>query len=161
MFLGKIHKAPIRVIAEIPDGALDILRSGFFSYLGTSEADCMPHLTAMFYVWQEQSKQIFMVTTKGSHKISNIRKNTKVCVTVDERDAVLPAANSGVMIRGRAMMVEMELLDEAITLDFLGKYMSFLGAGYPLGNRIAIKVTPKILSYWRGMDFYRWRNPDY
>jgi general stress protein 26 len=161
MFLAKTHKAPIKIAKEIPEEALRILKSGFFSYLGTSEAGCFPHLTAMFYVWHDPSKQIYMVTTRGSHKISNIRKNTKVCVTVDERNAVLPSANRGVMIKGRAMMVEMELVDDTITVDFLAKYIDFLGAGYPIGNRIAIRVTPRTLSYWRGTDFYLWKNPDY
>ena len=161
MFLAKTHSARVKIAKEIPEEALRILKSGFFSYLGTSETGCTPHLTAMFYVWHDLTKQVYMVTTRGSHKISNIRKNTKVCVTVDERNSVLPAANRGVMIKGRAMMVEMELVDEAITIDFLSKYMNFLGAGYPLGNRIAISVTPRILSYWRGTDFYRWKNPDY
>ena len=160
MFIAKTHKAPIRLTKEIPEEALRILKSGFFSYLGTSEVGCLPHLTAMFYLWHDPSRQIYMITTRGSHKISNIRKNTKVCVTVDERNAVLPAANRGVMIKGRAMMVEMELVDEEITIDFLSKYLEFLGSGYPLGNRIAIRVTPRILSYWRGTDFYQWRNPD-
>lgn len=161
MFLAKTHSAPVKIAKEIPEEALRILKSGFFSYLGTSELGCMPHLTAMFYVWHDQTKQVYMVTTRESHKISNIRKNTKVCVTVDERNSVLPAANRGVMIKGRAMMVEMELVDEAITIDFLSKYINFLGSGYPLGNRIAIRITPRILSYWRGTDFYRWKNPDY
>ncbi|MFX1260991.1 MAG: pyridoxamine 5'-phosphate oxidase family protein [Promethearchaeota archaeon] len=161
MFLAKTHGAPIRIAKEIPEEALRILKSGFFSYLGTSEAGCLPHLTAMFYIWHDPTKQIYMITTRGSHKIANIRKNTKVCVTVDERNAVLPAANRGVMIKGRAMMVEMELVDEEITINFLSKYLDFLGAGYPLGNRIAIRITPRILSYWRGTDFYRWKNHDY
>lgn len=161
MFLAKTHKAPIQKAKEIPEEALRILKSGFFSYLGTSEAGCIPHLTAMFYIWQDSTKQLYMVATKGSRKISNIRKNTKVCVTVDERNAVFPAANRGVMIKGRAMMVEMELVEEAITIDFLAKYVDFLGKGYPLGNRIAIRVTPKTLSYWRGTNFHLWKNPNY
>ena len=161
MFLSKTHGAPIKIAKEIPEEALRILKSGFFSYLGTSEAGCLPHLTAMFYIWHNPTKQVYMITTRGSHKIANIRKNTKVCVTVDERNAVLPAANRGVMIKGRAMMVEMELVDEEITINFLSKYLDFLGAGYPLGNRIAIRITPRILSHWRGTDFYRWKNPDY
>ncbi|MFW9799969.1 MAG: pyridoxamine 5'-phosphate oxidase family protein [Candidatus Thorarchaeota archaeon] len=161
MFLAKIHKAPISRTREIPEEALRILKSCFFSYLGTSETGCSPHLTAMFYLWHDESKSIYMITTKGSHKISNIRKNTKVCVTVDERNAVSPGDNRGVMIQGRAMMVEMELLDELITLDYLEKYINFLGAGYPLGNRIAIKVTPRVISYWWGTKFYRWKNPEF
>ncbi len=160
MFVAKTHKAPIVRTKEIPEEALRILKSSFFSYLGTSEPGCLPHLTAMFYVWDDTSKSVYLISTKGSRKISNIRRNTKVSLTVDERNAISPAANRGVMIQGRAMMIEMELVDESITLDFLEKYIKFLGAGYPLGNRIAIRITPKVISYWRGTRFYRWKNPD-
>ena len=160
MFVARTHKAPTVRTKEIPEEALRILKSSFFSYLGTSEPGCVPHLTAMFYVWHDSSRSVYLFTTKGSRKISNIRRNTKVSLTVDERSAVSPAANRGVMIQGRAMMIEMELVDEMITLDFFEKYDKFLQTGYPLGNRIAIRITPKVVSYWRGTQFYRWKNPE-
>jgi general stress protein 26 len=110
----------------------------------------------MFYLWDETHQTIFLVAAKSSHKIMNIRKNNRVSVTVDIRDPVNPSENSGVLIRGRAMMIEMELVEETMTLNFLEKYIEFLGKGYPLGSRIAIRVTPDTLSYWRGTRFFRW-----
>ncbi len=156
MFQIKPNKRQTIITKTIPEDALQILRNGFFAYFGTSEKRCIPHLTAMFYVWDETTQTIFLVAAKSSRKILNIRKNNRVSVTVDIRDPVNPSENSGVLIRGRAMMIEMELVEETMTLNYLEKYINFLGKGYPLGSRIAIRVTPDILSYWRGIRFFRW-----
>ncbi|MFX0106985.1 MAG: pyridoxamine 5'-phosphate oxidase family protein [Candidatus Hodarchaeota archaeon] len=157
MFIAKTHKARVKPVKEIPADAIRMLKSCFFAYLGTSEPGCLPHLTAMFYIWDDESESIFLITSKGSKKISNIRKNTKVCVTIDERNAVSPASNRGVMIQGRAMMVEMELAHDDITLKYLEKYANFLGSGYPMGNRIAIRIEPRVLFHWQGTKFMRWK----
>jgi len=135
MTLTLPQKSHTKRLVEIPKAALKILREGFFAYLGTAEPRCEPHVTAMFYLWDESSKTIYLVTSKESKKVLNIRQNRNVSVTIDKRDPVSPAGNSGVMI------------------------IDFLGTGYPLGSRIAIRVTPKTLSYWKGTRFYKWRNP--
>ncbi|MHA1958682.1 MAG: pyridoxamine 5'-phosphate oxidase family protein [Candidatus Thorarchaeota archaeon] len=150
----------MRKTKSIPQEALHVLRNEFFAYLGTAETECNPHLTAMFYIWDGDSKAIYMIASKRSRKLYNIRNNTRVCVTVDERDPFSPARNCGVMIRGRAHLVEMEIAPQDIMFDFLEKYMEFLGVGYPLGERITIRVVPKYLSYWKGTNFYRWKNPE-
>ncbi|MHA2056605.1 MAG: pyridoxamine 5'-phosphate oxidase family protein [Candidatus Thorarchaeota archaeon] len=142
---------------EIPEEALSILRKGFFAYLGTAEPGCDPHLTAMFFIWDDDSESIHMVSTRKSRKVVNIRRNTRVCVTVDERDPKSPAGNCGVMIRGRAQLVEMEIADNNVMVEFLSKYMHFLGPGYPMGSRIAIQVKPRKISYWMGANFYQWK----
>lgn len=161
MILIKPEKSQVIHTSRIPERALYILRNGFFAYVGTSEPGCLPHLTAMFYMWDQDTNTVFLITTKRSQKISNIRRNTKVCVTVDMRSALSPAYNQGVMIRGRAMLVEMELVDEKVSLNYLSKYARFLGTGYPIGNRIGIKVIPKTLSFWKGPEFYKWTNPKF
>ena len=157
MFQTKPVKAHIRKTTEIPEEALSILRKAFFAYLGTAEPGCDPHLTAMFFVWDEKSESIYMVSTRKSRKVVNIRRNTRVCVTVDERDPKSPAGNCGVMIQGRAQLVEMEIADNLVMVEFLSKYMHFLGPGYPMGSRIAIQVKPRKLSFWMGANFFQWR----
>jgi nitroimidazol reductase NimA-like FMN-containing flavoprotein (pyridoxamine 5'-phosphate oxidase superfamily) len=159
MFLSKPQKAYTKKAEEIPKEALSILRKGFFAYLGTAEPGCDPHLTAMFYMWDDDSESIYLVSTRKSRKVTNIRRNTRVCVTVDERDSKSPAGNCGVMIQGRAQLIEMEIADNRIMVEFLSKYMQFLGPGYPMGSRIAIKIKPKKISYWMGANFYQWKNP--
>ncbi|MFW9965005.1 MAG: pyridoxamine 5'-phosphate oxidase family protein [Candidatus Sifarchaeia archaeon] len=159
MFLTKPHKVYTSRLKEIPQEALEILRKGFFAYLGTSEPGCDPHLTVMFYIWDDESKSIYLVSTKKSRKVANIRRNTRVCVTVDKRDPKSPAGNCGVMIHGRAQLIEMQIADTIIMINFLDKYIDFLGPGYPMGSRIAIQVRLKKLSFWQGAKFYKWEEP--
>ncbi len=156
MFLTKPQKAFTSELKDIPLEALEILRKGFFAYLGTTEPGCDPHLTVMFYIWDDDSRTVYLVSTKTSRKVVNIRHNTRVCVTVDERDPKSPARNSGVMIQGRAKLIEMEIADNIVMVNFLSKYMHFLGPGYPMGSRIAIQVRPRKISFWKGAKFYKW-----
>lgn len=158
MFLTKPHKGFTKKMKVIPPEALTILRKGFFAYLGTTGPDCDPHLTAMFFIWDDKSESIYMVSTRKSRKVVNIRRNTRVCVTVDERDSKSPAGNCGVMVQGRAQLVEMEIADDIVMVKFLEKYMHFLGPGYPIGSRIAIRVKPHKISYWMGARFYKWKD---
>lgn len=146
---------------KIPVKALKILQKGFFAYLGTAESGCDPHLTAMFFIWDDDTESIYMVSTMKSRKVVNIRRNTRVCVTVDERDPKSPGGNCGVMIQGRAQLIEMEIADDIAMFNFLDKYMHFLGPGYPIGSRIAIRVKPRKISYWEGANFYQWKNKEY
>jgi len=148
-----------KITESIPEAARKLLREGFFAYLGTSEPGCEPHVTAMFYIWDEHENFLYLVTSKESKKVSNIRRNRNVSVTIDVRDPSSPARNSGVMIRGVAFLVEMEVAYEYLMLEYMEKYMDFLGTGYPLGSRIAIRVTPRSISYWKGTEFYRWKKP--
>lgn len=158
MFQTKPQKTLTRKTAEIPEEALSILRKGFFAYLGTAEPGCDPHLTAMFYIWDDDSKTLYMVSTRKSRKVVNIRRNTRVCVTIDERDSKSPAGNCGVMIQGRAQLIEMEIADNLVMVEFLSKYMHFLGPGFPMGSRIAIQVKPRKISYWMGVNFSQWKD---
>jgi general stress protein 26 len=114
----------------------------------------------MFYIWDEKTSTIYLVTSKRSKKVSNIRRNRNVSITIDVRDPTSPANNSGVMIRGKALLTEMEVADQNKMLRYMEKYVEFLGTGYPLGSRIAIRVTPKSISYWKGTEFYKWKNPN-
>ena len=157
MLLAKPHKAYTLKLRDIPKGALEILQDGFFAYLGTAEPGCDPHLTAMFYLWDEDSKSIYLVSTKTSKKVMNIRRNTRVCVTVDRRDARSPAGNRGVMIQGRAQLIEMEVADNIVMVNFLAKYMHFLEPGFPMGSRIAIQIRPRKISFWKGARFFQWK----
>ena len=159
MTLTLPQKSYTRKSQTIPEAALSILRDGFFAYLGTAEPGCEPHVTAMFYMWDEDTKFIYLVTSKESKKVLNIRRNRNVCVTIDKRDPNSPAGNSGVMIRGKAFLIEMEVADDEIMLQYMEKYIGFLGTGYPLGSRIAIRVFPKTISYWKGTKFFKWTNP--
>ncbi|MHA2285287.1 MAG: pyridoxamine 5'-phosphate oxidase family protein [Candidatus Thorarchaeota archaeon] len=160
MFLVKPQKGLTKHVKEIPLEALKILENCYFAYLGTTRIGCDPHITAMFYIWDDKTKSIYLVSTQKSAKVRNIRRNPKVTITVDERDPNSPAQNSGVMIRGKAQLIPMEDADDVLMSQYLIKYYNFLSEGYPLGSRIAIRVKVRNLSYWRGTNFAKWKNPD-
>jgi nitroimidazol reductase NimA-like FMN-containing flavoprotein (pyridoxamine 5'-phosphate oxidase superfamily) len=159
MTLTLPQKTHTKKSSKIPEAAVKILRDGFFAYLGTAEPGCEPHVTAMFYIWDEYGKFLYLVTSKESKKVLNIRRNRKVSVTIDVRDPASPAGNSGVMIQGVAFLVEMEVAYPELILRYMEKYVEFLGTGYPLSSRIVIRVTPRSISYWKGTEFYKWKKP--
>ncbi|MHA2425596.1 MAG: pyridoxamine 5'-phosphate oxidase family protein [Candidatus Thorarchaeota archaeon] len=145
----------------VPRAAMNILENQFFSYLSTVEAGSNPHITTMFYVWDEARLRIYMITGENSRKARNIRINNRVAVTVDERDPDSPARNCGVLIRGRANLVDIEEIGDIIMNRYFGKYLLFLGTGVPLGSRVFIEVVPRVLHYWKGSHFFKWQNPNY
>lgn len=145
----------------VPRAAMNLLENQFFSYLSTVEADSNPHITTMFYVWDEARLRIYMITGENSRKARNIRINNRVSVTVDNRDPESPAGNCGVLIRGRANIVDIEEIGDVIMNKYFGKYLLFLGTGFPLGSRVFIEVIPRILHYWKGVHFFKWLNPHY
>ena len=63
------------------------------------------------------------------------------------------------MIQGLARLIEMEIADDVVMVNFLDKYMQFLGPAYPMGSRIAIQVIPRKISYWMGANFSQWKKP--
>jgi nitroimidazol reductase NimA-like FMN-containing flavoprotein (pyridoxamine 5'-phosphate oxidase superfamily) len=115
----------------------------------------------MFYLWDSISMKVYLITSETSKKARNARKNTKVSVTIDTRDPESPEGNRGVLIRGRARLISIEEMGDVRLNKYMEKYLSFLGTGYPMGSRVVIEVTPRILNYWRGVRFFRWKNPEF
>jgi nitroimidazol reductase NimA-like FMN-containing flavoprotein (pyridoxamine 5'-phosphate oxidase superfamily) len=146
---------------ELPTEAVRILDNGFFAYFATLERSRSPHITTMFYFWDTDSKRIFLITGKRSKKAKNVSKNNRVSVTIDERDAESPAGNRGVMVRGRARLIEIEEMGDVFMNLYLEKYLHFLQEGWALGERVVIEVTPKFIHYWKGIQFQKWVNPNF
>ncbi|MDF1538954.1 MAG: pyridoxamine 5'-phosphate oxidase family protein [Candidatus Thorarchaeota archaeon] len=144
---------------QLPNEALRIVSNGFFAYLATAEENCNPHITTMFYIWDEETGRVFLITGERTRKAKNIKKNDRVSVTIDERDPESPAGNRGVMIRGRARLISVEEMGDVLMNFYLEKYLHFLQEGWALGSRVVIEVTPRIISYWKGIHFHRWENP--
>ena len=146
---------------QIPTEALQILEDGFFAYLGTARRPCSPHITTMFYLWDSERMKVYLITSENSTKAKNVRQNNKVSVTVDFRDPESPEGNRGVLIRGRARLISVEEMGDVRLNMYMERYLSFLGTGFPMGSRVVIEVTPRMLNYWRGVRFFRWKNPDF
>ena len=146
---------------QIPTEALQILEDGFFAYLGTARKSCTPHITTMFYLWDAEKMKVYLITSDTSTKAKNIRLNNKVSVTVDIRDPESPERNRGVLIRGRARLISVEEMGDVYLNRYMERYLRFLGTGFPMGSRVVIEVTPRVLNYWRGVRFFRWKNPEF
>ena len=159
MFSSKAYRGRTKTVDRIPEEAQRILQEGFFAYMGTVEEGCNPHVTAMFFIWDRDSETLLLISSEANRKVRNIKKNPNVCVTIDERDPDSPAGNEGVMIRGKAELLELGIVDEIWVNQYLQKYLDFLGYGFPLGERIAIRIVPRSLSYWKGTKFCKWKNP--
>jgi len=144
----------------IPTDALKILEDGFFAYLSTAQPGCMPHITTMFYLWDPETKKVYLITSESTKKLRNIKFNRNVAVTIDERDPASPAGNKGVLLRGAADIVSVEEIGDLLLNKYLTKYLDFLGYGFPMGSRVVIRVTPRIIHYWKGIHFYKWTNPN-
>ncbi|MGY5875394.1 MAG: pyridoxamine 5'-phosphate oxidase family protein [Candidatus Thorarchaeota archaeon] len=154
-------KSQTKSVEEISDSALQILREGFFAYFGNIESGCIPHLTTMFYIWDDDSRSVFLISSEGTRKVKNLKRNNEVSVTIDERDPLSPSGNRGVLIRGIGKLVTIEEMGDVLMNRYFAKYHDFLGTGFPLGSRIAIQVIPRSLNYWKGIEFTRWKNPSF
>ena len=146
---------------KILDEALELLENGFFAYLSTAELGCMPHITTMFYLWEDETQSVYLITSERTKKLKNIRVNHNVALTIDERDPNSPARNKGVLLRGRAEVLSIEEMGDLRLNRYLNKYLDFLGYGFPMGSRVVIQVTPRMMHYWKGIHFYKWKNPMY
>ncbi len=145
---------------EIPRYVHEILNNGFFAYLSTAEPGCLPHITTMFYYWDEETGKLYLITNEKTKKLKNILHNPNVAVTVDERDPHSPAGNKGVLVRGVAKVIGIPEMGDIILNKYMSKYLDFLGYGFPMGSRVALEVTPHIIHYWKGIKFYKWSSKE-
>ncbi|MFW9921497.1 MAG: pyridoxamine 5'-phosphate oxidase family protein [Candidatus Thorarchaeota archaeon] len=144
---------------NIPDEVHRILNEGFFAYLSSAEPGCQPHITTMFYLWDEKEEKVYLITNEKTKKLKNIKTNPNIAITVDERDPDSPAGNRGVLLRGKARVISIPEMGDIILNRYLSKYLDFLGYGFPMGSRVAIEVVPKIIHYWKGIKFQKWMSP--
>jgi uncharacterized protein YhbP (UPF0306 family) len=145
----------------MPPRAMRIIENGFFAYLSTTEPECQPHITTMFYLWDTDTCRTYMITSEDTRKLRNIKRNPLVAVTIDERDPESPGGNRGVLIRGKARILSVTEMGDVLMNRYLLKYLDFLGTGFPMGSRVVIEVIPRVFHYWRGVNFYKWINPNY
>lgn len=148
---------------RIPDEMLIILYSNYFGYVCTSDTRDQPHLTPVFFVYDENSQKIFFITNEKSKKVKNITENPNVSITVDIRDAVNPFNNEGVMASGIAEIAEKGpiyfLSEETLRLyydiymEFKSKYQAVI-ENKPLGeNDVIVQINIEKMVYWKGPHF--------
>ncbi len=137
-------------------GARKILREGFFAYFTTGNPRSFPHITTMFYIWDEESCTFYVITSESTKKVKNIQQNPNVALTIDERDPLSPAGNCGVLVRGKARVIPIEEMGDILMNKYWAKYLNVLGQGFPMGSRLAIEITPRVIHYWSGIHFFKW-----
>ncbi len=136
--------------------AARIIRDGFFAYFTTGEIGAPPHITTMFYIWDEEPNKFYVITSRSTKKLQNIRQNPNVALTIDERDPISPEGNCGVLIRGTARVIKIEEMGDVLMNQYWQKYLTFLKVGFPMGSRVVIEITPKIIHFWKGIHFHKW-----
>ncbi len=146
---------------------LEVLTTGHFAYLCTTNKRNQPHVTPMFYVFDEKSGNVYVVASSDSKKMQNIHENPKISIAVDVRDSMNPFNNRGVMVQGRAMVhYAIDSLSELDDKSLMQIYADFQEK-YPLLRRVKSPVTgeyqnfsenlitlePTRMIYWKGVKF--------
>ena len=148
---------------RIPDEMLNILYGNYFGYVCTSDNNDQPHLTPVFFIYEEESQKIFFITNDKSKKVLNITENPNVSITVDIRDTINPFNNEGVMAQGTAEIKKNEpiyfLSEDTLDLyyeiytEFKSKYQAVI-ENKPLGdNDVIVQINIQKLVYWKGPHF--------
>lgn len=105
-------------IEKVPEKIVNLLKSSYLAYLCTTDGQNRPHVTPIFFVYHEGLNVSYFVSSLKSRKISNIRANNNVSMTVDLRDPVNPFNNVGVMTQGEATL-EYEILPQQCPSDMI------------------------------------------
>ncbi len=93
---------------ELPPEIINVLTTSHFAYLCTTDQKNQPHITPMFYTFDEKTNDIFITASSNSKKMKNIKLNPKIALTIDIRDEVNPFNNHGVMVQGKAIVEKTE-----------------------------------------------------
>lgn len=146
---------------------VEVLSSSHFAYLCTTDQNNQPHITPMFFVFHEESKDLFVVTSLKSKKMKNIRMNPKVSLTVDVRDPENPFNNRGVMVLGQAVVGKtVDSLSSTEDKKLVKAYKRFrekyptlkeaqpkVLAEYLPTSEALIRIVANKMVYWRGPHF--------
>jgi general stress protein 26 len=152
---------------ELPSEISKVLRESHFAYFCTTDRNNQAHITPMFFLFDETTKEIFVFAYLKSKKIRNIQVNPKVCLTVDVRDPRNPFENRGVMVQGEATIektsdmfsIGLDKKLMRIYKDFSKKYPVLSEEQTPTQVRyqqfveVLVKVRPNKMVYWKGPHF--------
>ncbi len=154
---------------KLPPEMIEVLTTSHFAYLCTTDQNNQPHITPMFYVFDEKTSTVYVTASSNSKKMHNIKVNPKISLTIDIRDSVNPFNNRGVMVQGLAIVEKNEsgTADDKLTeasKAFEEKYPVLQEAGLQEAQSSAIaevkkfsenliRIAPKSMVFWRGPKF--------
>lgn len=145
---------------------MQILKEGHFAYFCTTDENNQSHITPMFFIFDEDTYEIFTFVHSKSKKMRNIMVNSNVCLTVDVRDPDNPFNNRGVMLQGEAVISAMNSSLKRLDKKFSSIYSEFIKK-YPVLGEVQsstkskyidfterlVTVRSKKMVYWRGPYF--------
>ena len=151
---------------NLPPEMTEVLTTSHFAYLCTTDLNNQPHITPMFYVFDEKSYDLYVTASSGSKKMQNIQGNPKICLTIDIRDAVNPFNNRGVMVQGKAVIEKTVESPSADADDKLAQVNKAFKKKYPVLQKAhppvaeyrkfaetLIRIAPFRMVFWRGPNF--------
>lgn len=144
-----------------------ILKESHFAYLCTTDQNNQSHITPMFFVFDEKTRDILVFTYSKSKKMRNIQVNPKVCLTVDVRDPQNPFKNTGVMVQGKAVIERPIYSFSTIEDEKLTRIYKEFSKKYPVLSEVQaptrleyeeftealVKVQANKMVYWKGPHF--------
>lgn len=151
---------------KLPPEMTTVLIECHFAYLCTTDRSNQPHIAPMFYLFDEETSNLHVITSTESKKMRNIQDNPNVCLTIDIRDPTNPFNNRGVMVQGKATVCysvdsSSAIKDEKIIQAFerFEKKYPILKKEHPITEEYKkfsqnlVRITPTKMVYWRGPKF--------
>lgn len=127
----------------------ELLRGRYIATLGTENADGTIHLTAVWYLLEDNC--LFIATSSKSRKARNIAARAKASLMVDVRK---PGAERGVNGMGRAELISGEQ-SAKINQHIHSRYMSgaamadpHIGPVFASFDDVTIRITPRSWTAW-------------
>ncbi len=162
--------------SEVLDDIRNLLAKCYFAYLCTVDEENRPHITPIFFAYDENTNLTYFTSASESAKIRNIRLNNRVSLTADIRDPINPFNNEGVMIEGEAKIERKlspeesppnEIFTESASRAFerfkrkyavvqqvepsLSRSMSLMRRF----SEVVVSIRPKKIVYWEGGGRFR------
>jgi nitroimidazol reductase NimA-like FMN-containing flavoprotein (pyridoxamine 5'-phosphate oxidase superfamily) len=142
--LAFLSKIPI-----YPPEVLKLLKEAMYAYIGTSNKKGVPHVTPVIFVFD--GKAPYIVTSKISKKIANLKENNKVALLIDVRSPVNLLSNKAVLIKGKAKIFN--LFDAIFQFLKMIRVRQLFQQKYPNYVRRYAEEQDKLPLAWRTTIF--------
>jgi uncharacterized pyridoxamine 5'-phosphate oxidase family protein len=134
-----------RANSTYPSEVLWLLEEGMHAYIGTSNVNGKPHVTPTIFVFD--GKAPYVVTSKVSRKVKNLKENRQVSLLIDVRDPTEVMNNRALLIEGNAKVFN--LIDAIFHLPKIIKIRELFNRKYPHYVRKYAENRDKLPRAWR------------
>lgn len=132
-------------VSIYPPEVLWLLEECMYAYIGTSDLERKPHITPVIFVFD--GKNLYVVTSKISKKVKNIRQNNQVSLLIDFRDPIDIMNNQAVLIKGKGKILRIH--DVIFKLPTLIKIRQLFYKKYPNYIKKYAQEQEKLPLAWR------------